>query len=379
MFTQINSQNDPTIKAFVNRYEYNVCVNSILDGNTKGLVFADNAQSPTIALVFEFPNVLYLIGKLNSIDDFNNDFKKVLNETFIPICEREDKDFLLVTFIDKHYWKEYTDKVIEEHYLQSGNRWQGEFDQEYYQKFKSTFPKTLPDGYALCKINKEIIESYENKELKENILTSWISIDTFLAKGFGFCILQGSKVICFIISYNFSDNLYYEITIETIDEQERKKSFATHCIIAYIDYCLENNYLPHWMTDFENEASQNLATKIAFPKHHNTLQCSFIFNKADNYLDNTLIYFDSKELNLGLILFSIDKAFEDINIKPKQKYLYRVAYRLAENGIKDWVFFLLDELFKSDLKHLDHVKKVTVFKPLFDTGEWKDLMLKYKN
>ena len=66
---------------------------------------------------------------------------------------------LLISFFDEQYWEPYSDNVIEEKYLLRCGRWIGEFDEGHYSEFKNRFPKTLPEGYLLRRINKEILES----------------------------------------------------------------------------------------------------------------------------------------------------------------------------------------------------------------------------
>jgi len=81
---------------------------------------------------------------------------------------------------------------------------------------------------------------------------------------------------------------------------------------------------------------------------------------------------------MNYVNLSVNKAVEDRNIKANPRYLYSVALKLTENEIRDHIFFLLDELFKSDIKYLGHVKKTDTFKPLHDTPEWKELLKKFE-
>jgi len=292
-------------------------------------------------------NAIKIEQLLNDIDKFNIDFKKAIDEFIVPILRLKGKDMgLLISFFDEKYWEPLSDKVIEEKYLLRCGRWIAEFDEDHYLEFKRSFPKNLPEGYSLRRIDKEILEADENKELKNEVLDSWQVIEDYLRSGFGFCVLKNSKVISSAFSCGVSDKLYYEIGIDTFDEQERKKGFAAHCAIAYIDHCLENKYIPHWATDYDNLASQKLAAKIGYPRSSNENRFQFRINRADNYLINTYYHFNNKEIDHDFIKLALEKVFEINDHKPTKRFIYSVAGKLAEKGLKDREIFVLEEYLK---------------------------------
>jgi hypothetical protein len=347
MFELIKKENYPVLKKFINQYKYKVSVNSILDGNTKGKVFADSQTNPTIAFIFNDNNLVSIFGQIKDIDKFNKDFKKAIDEFIVPVLRLKGEDMgLLISFFNEKYWEPLYDKVIEEKYLLKCSRWIGEFDEDHYSKFKSRFPKTLPEGYKLCKINKEILEADENKALKDQVFESWENIDTYLKKGFGYCILKNLKVVSSAYSGDVSDNLYYEIWIDTYDDNERNKGYSTQCAIAYIDHCLENKYIPHWATDYDNIASQKLATKIGYPSSSNENRFQFRLNRTHNYFINIFYHFNNKEIDHDFITLALKKLFEEKDQKTFAKYVYRVAGKFSEKGLKDKEIFLLEEHLK---------------------------------
>ena len=78
-----------------------------------------------------------------------------------------------------------------------------------------------------------------------------------------------------------SGNSHYEIAVNTFEAEERKKGFATHCAMAFIDHCLENQFLPHWETDHKNLGSQKLAEKIGFRDSFIENKFILIFKRAE--------------------------------------------------------------------------------------------------
>jgi len=284
MFNQIAPKHYPTIKTFVNKYKYKVSVNSILDGNTQGEVFADDAENPTIVVIWDKSILIHIFGE-TEVNHFNTGFKKLIDEYLAPSCAKNNNPGVLIAFFPQNHWVPVSNLVIEENYLLKCFRWASEFNLQLYQEFKSKFTTVLPDGYQLCRVSAEILSAEQNKEFKDETLASWSEMTDFLTKGFGFCIIKENKVIASCVSCGVADKKHYEISIDTFDENERKKGLATQCAIAYIDHCLANNALPHWGTDYDNPESQNLATKLGFIGSVNENRYQFRFNRADNYLN----------------------------------------------------------------------------------------------
>ena len=281
MLKKVKREYYPTIKEFVNKYTYKVCTNSVLEGSAKGEVFSDSVNAPSIALMWFKPATVYIYGEVNDINEFNTDLKKIFDEWIIPECVKEGCGGSSISFFKEKFWKSFTDCFNVDGKLIRSGRWVGVFDKESY--LRKEIPKPLPKGYQICKIDKDILLNEKNAELKEEILDEgWSTIDDYLKKGIGFCVLKESKVISSCYSVYISDNCHYEITVNTFDEEDRKKGFASHCAIAFIDHCLKNQFLPHWEADHKNFASHKLAEKIGFS--HSFIENKFIlfFNKADN-------------------------------------------------------------------------------------------------
>jgi len=378
MFKLISQDNYPTIKTFVNRYKYKVCVNSVLAGTARGIIFADNSSNPSMVLVWMKPYAVYFFGKSNSFTDLNNAFKKLIDETIAPECQKDGITRLSVSFFDEKEWQNYFSELIETDYLDRNGRWTGIFDKQAYLNFRQEKLKELPAGYKLSVIDREIIMCEENSDLRDDITgESWNSIDDYLKSGFGFCILKDSTVVSACYSVFTSDNSHYEISVDTYDEDERKQGLATQCVTAFIDCCLERNSLPHWETDHDNFPSQKMANKMGFTDSVVENRFSLLFDRANNFLFRAYCHLNKKDIDLDFINSVVKKAFADNNQKPDQEYIYAVAGKLAKNNIQNHVIFLLDEYLKIDKMKLQMIKDNANFKLLHDTKGWNELIAKY--
>ncbi|WP_064201166.1 GNAT family N-acetyltransferase [Brevibacillus brevis] len=58
----------------------------------------------------------------------------------------------------------------------------------------------------------------------------------------------------------------HEISVETYEEADMNKGFATLACVAYLEHCMEHGLTPHWTTLETNEESVRLGTKLGFER-----------------------------------------------------------------------------------------------------------------
>ena len=112
MFQKVSRKYYPIIKEFVNQSTYKVCTISVLEDSTKGEVFADSVNTPSIVLMWFKPATVYIYGEVTKIDEFNSDLKKVFDEWIIPECTKEGCGGSSMSFFEEEYWGYFTDKLI---------------------------------------------------------------------------------------------------------------------------------------------------------------------------------------------------------------------------------------------------------------------------
>lgn len=86
------------------------------------------------------------------------------------------------------------------------------------------------------------------------------SPEDFIARGFGYCALDGSKLACIGSSFVVCQR-GVEIQIDT-QENYRGRGLATAVAAAMIIHCLENNLIPGW--DAATPISAGLAGKLGY-------------------------------------------------------------------------------------------------------------------
>ena len=127
-----------------------------------------------------------------------------------------------------------------------------------------SFLGKLPEGYELKRIDK-VLANYPSLQIvSEDFTKQFDSIDDYVNRGIGFCILHEGKIVCGASSYSIYDG-GIEIEIDTHTEY-RRKGLATVAASALILYCLEHSIYPSW--DAANLTSVALAEKLGYVLDH---------------------------------------------------------------------------------------------------------------
>lgn len=119
---------------------------------------------------------------------------------------------------------------------------------------------SLPRGYEIMKVDKNIAQSSSFNELSEDFTSQFDSIDDFINRGIGYAILHEGKVVSAATSFSIYDE---GIEIEVASHSDhRRKGLATIAASALILDCIERGKYPSW--DGANSESVELAKKLGY-------------------------------------------------------------------------------------------------------------------
>ena len=118
----------------------------------------------------------------------------------------------------------------------------------------------LPTGYTLERMDLETIKGVDKRRAM-HIPTFFGSSEDFYKMGIAYCIKHEGKVVSMASTFTpFTDE--FEIQVDTMDPEHRRKGLATTVSAALMVHALENGLVPHW--DAVNEASIDLALKLGY-------------------------------------------------------------------------------------------------------------------
>lgn len=267
MFTLKTEDYSKVYKLLKGNERYDVVLNAVLTGNTRGVVYVENQTNPRSALVYAVGLSYYLVGDPNNqlfLKQLTPSFMNHLKEESLHLC---GGTWFCSTFFQPH-WE---DTLVEK------NR-----GRELFQGEKIYFELTrdndhllkIPSNYRLEKLTTSILFHY--KDLKDEIQEYWGSIDSFLISGFGYAISEGSQVYSVCYSCSVWQN-EHELSVVTYDEKKRKQNLATIVTRAHLRECLIKGVQPRWTTDNDNIASIRLAQKIGFTERFRAKGLDFHF------------------------------------------------------------------------------------------------------
>ena len=145
---------------------------------------------------------------------------------------------------------------------------QKENEYKFRKNDKITELFSLTDKYRLCKVDYELWNLINERNIQngilvtERILESWESFDTFIRKSLGFCIMHLNKIIAVIVGTGRFNNI---IPIDIyVEEEHRNKGLGLILTRELVNECIKIGVTVQWDCMESNSPSQRLAEKAGF-------------------------------------------------------------------------------------------------------------------
>ncbi len=216
---------------------------SCLQGHM-GTAWADDFENPTVAQISVGIFVFYA-GDPNA---------KAAEELLYNLTEN------VLVIVNTDEWKNLIE-TIHEGRIEKFQRYAFKKNVKYLDRnHMQVFLSTISEGYELKKIDSSIVHEPSFHKLSEDFTSQFESLDDYINKGVGYCILHNGQVVCGASSYSVYDD-GIEIEIDTHPDH-RRKGLATVASSALILDCLDRGKYPNW--DAANMDSVNLAQKLGY-------------------------------------------------------------------------------------------------------------------
>ncbi|QOR35950.1 GNAT family N-acetyltransferase [Clostridium sp. 'deep sea'] len=223
---------------------------SLLEGNSKGVIYVDNINKPQTAFIYLTDCFCYIVGNhLNT--KFNEQLKDFIHNTYLPHLNNNE----LIIFTFNKAWDLQLSCVLSDLKSIKIKRVVYDFDVSLFSK--STIDCQLPSDFCVKKYNGDNI-----KNLKLPVLSSWLSTEKFLQNGLAVFISYKTEIIAYCYSV-YAGNNNVEIDIFT-KEQHRGKGYATYLAKYFINECLKKGLRPNWSCWPEKKSSMKIAVKLGF-------------------------------------------------------------------------------------------------------------------
>jgi RimJ/RimL family protein N-acetyltransferase len=226
----------------------------VLSGRHKGRVFVDDALRPACAYVWTPWGYHYLMG-IPKDRAFISEIQERLVVELLPQSVILGEQDILLTLIPEGWEKLITD-ILPNGAINKLYRNTFAFNGVKFYHLHERLSDYISDQKVL-RIDQKLA-----LHLAKDISVTWRTIGEFLNYGFGYCVVEGRKIVSACISAFVAQNMV-EIGVRT-EIGHRRKGYSTMAAIAFINECLERNFIPHWECFWDNEPSISLATKLGF-------------------------------------------------------------------------------------------------------------------
>lgn len=216
---------------------------SCLQGHM-GAAWVDDLENPTVAQI-AVGVFVYYAGNPNA---------KEVEELLYNLPEH------ILAIVETEEWKKRIE-TVHKGFIEKFSRYKfkknpEDLDRTHLQAFLTT----LPEGYELKKIDASLAKEPSLHEVSEDFTGQFDSIDDYINRGVGFCILNDGQVVCGASSYSiYNDGIEIEVATHP---KHRRKGLAGIAASALILECLDREMYPSW--DAANLESANLAQKLGY-------------------------------------------------------------------------------------------------------------------
>ena len=229
-----------------------------LEGYNPGHVFVDDPDEPRSVCVAmgdtSYTGDVFFGGSAES-DTFNADVRAFLTEEVMPslVANEEEGHMMLVSATEA--WRQKLDSLMEAHGVRRIVRTLFRLDVSSFRERHAEWRSRIPNGYRVVRADRDLAAQIPG------VAELWGSVDHFIEKGFGFCVVDGERVVSRCQPVFIGDGRA-ELGVGT-DKEYRRRGLATLAGCACVEHCLDVGLAPEWGC-FYNEASGGVARKLGF-------------------------------------------------------------------------------------------------------------------
>ncbi|MBN1994108.1 MAG: GNAT family N-acetyltransferase, partial [Anaerolineae bacterium] len=244
----------------------------------------------------------------------------------------------------------------------------------------------IPDGFVMTQVDEKLLARTRLKNMdhvSEWVVGNWQSVENFMDKGFGFCLLRDDVVASWCIA-DFGAGNDYEIGIHT-DEAYQRRGLATLTVAAAVDHCLANGGKNiGWHCWSSNLASAATAQKVGFEQTVEHPVYHAWYNRFDNFLvQGRFKYQQEKYAEAAAAYETAFKMKEAGEAEALTSHIfadseiegwcyYNAARAWALLGDKDAALRNLNKAMAAGWSHLDCLHNDEAFKSLSQDKQWQE-------
>lgn len=258
MFTELSQDKFNAVRPLFETLFFNVEVPSILDGNTKGRVFVDSAENPSVAVMWDGLIGIFLAGDPNQ-EAFNRSLKEWFAEGPYPLAQSYHMDELAITFASTG-WTAVLPALLNNYRLTLEPR------RYFTHTGVPAMSHAMDANYAVVPVTADLLarEDLQHRGFLEGwVLAYWPSMERFINTGIGYVTLADNNAIASLCVSVFASGNVLEFGTATLPDH-RNRGLSTAVAAACVNACLDGGREPIWHCWDTNAPSVAVAGKVGF-------------------------------------------------------------------------------------------------------------------
>jgi RimJ/RimL family protein N-acetyltransferase len=248
------------IRPLFTALDYNLLIDSVLDGNTPGFVYVDQPNEPRLALLWNHQDALILASEPGTSTDptLSHEFTELLQRVILPDARQRYIPQLSIQCYPTEWETHLPDLLANWH------------PEKVYRRFYLlkqigfNYRHGLFPGYSIERMSQQLLQS--NLQNRDQVIgwieSFWPSTTVFLERGFGYCVVNRYAITSWCLTVFASGNRV-ELGVAT-GEAYRKQGHASLAVAACLENSLLNDFIPEWHCWEDNLPSVKLAEKVGF-------------------------------------------------------------------------------------------------------------------
>ena len=260
MFTKLTTDAYAGAQPLFAALGHNLLIDSVMDGNTPGLVYVDQPGKPRLALLWNRQDALILAGIPGTSTDpaHIRDVGQLLQRVILPDARQRYIPQLSMQWHPTE-WEAHLPGLLAGWHPEKAYR-------RFYllKQIGFNYRHGLMPGHSIERISQQLLQSdlLNREQVLGWIESFWPSSAVFLERGFGYCVANRYAITSWCLTVFTSANRF-ELGVAT-GESYRQQGHASLAVAACLEHCLLNELVPEWHCWEDNLPSVKLAEKVGF-------------------------------------------------------------------------------------------------------------------
>ncbi|MGD1993400.1 MAG: GNAT family N-acetyltransferase [Anaerolineae bacterium] len=365
---QLTIERSGVVSSLFRCLDFHLAIEAVLSGVVPGQIYADDVSSPRSALV-RVENRFYLSGSPRE-ENFNRGLRRLFDEEIYPQASVSGETMFVLYYPSADWEACITDLLSDKHPMK-----------DMRQFYACSGPEidwraVIEPEFALRSVDRELLENEELTyvdQLRTEVLSESPSIEHYLSRRFGFCLLQGDVIAGWCLSeYNTADRC--EVGIETVDAY-RRRGVATVTATALVEHAAAQGVSQvGWHCWTSNAASAATALKVGFRKVRDYPALFAWFDPVANLAVNGHMAFQNRQYSAAVEWY--ERAFQ-VGQPPSWAY-WSAACANAMAGRLERALDYLRQALDQGIGDLESVMSSRYLRSLHDTPGWQALVRELK-